>query len=152
MEYKHVFGVFVENYNDCFLFIYFCYKKSTIRIQEISIAHENLVVLCIFYIEHKKTFCIVTTIDQFFNLQHTYYHPTLKNHTYIWMSNLKSMEFFLWLSSVNVIMVIPFCLVFFLLFTWFNYLFLTCSSYLLFNLFVTYCYFQICLAWSSLFV
>ncbi len=95
MEYKHVFGVFVENYNDCFSFIYFCYKKSTIRIQEISIAHENLVVLCIFYIEHKKTFCIVTTIDQFFNLQHTYYHPTLKNHTYIWMSNLKSMEFFL---------------------------------------------------------
>jgi hypothetical protein len=67
-----------------YLFI-FCYKKSTIRIQEISIAHENLVVLCLFYIEHKKTFCIVTTIDQFLNLQHTYYYPTLKNHTYIYI-------------------------------------------------------------------
>jgi len=75
----------VENYNDCFLFIYFLLQEKYNKNTRNKFVHENLVVLCLFYIEHKKTFCIVTTIDQFFNLQHTYYYPTLKNHIYIYI-------------------------------------------------------------------
>jgi hypothetical protein len=55
-------------------------------------------------------------------------------------------------DGVNVIIVTPFCLVFFLLITWFYYLFLTCFSYLIFNLFVTFYYFQMFLTWFPLFV
>ncbi len=99
MENKHVFVVFVENYNDHYSFIYFLLKeKYNENTRNKYCVWKSS---CLFYIEHKKTFCIVTTIDQFFNLHHTYYLLSYIINSFflkrkIWMSNLKIIELILW--------------------------------------------------------